>query len=88
MFLAETTAGVNILNGWLKNLGDYTLHSVLPALFLFVVGAAHEGKLQGCIVNSLHQVTAINPFQFTLTVNKSSETFKASRARAALPLPS
>ena len=40
MFLAETTAGVNILNGWLKNLGDYTLHSVLPALFLFVVGAA------------------------------------------------
>ena len=40
MVLAETTAGVNILNGWLKNLGDYTLHSVLPALFLFVVGAA------------------------------------------------
>ena len=40
MFLAETTAGINILNGWLKNLGDYTLHSVLPALFLFVVGAA------------------------------------------------
>lgn len=47
---------------------------------LFVVGAAHEGTLQGCIVNSLHQVTAINPFQFTLTVNKSSETFKAIEA--------
>ena len=47
---------------------------------LFVIGAAQEGKLQGCIVNSLHQVTATNPFKFTLTVNKSSETCKAIEA--------
>ena len=40
MFLAETAAGINILNGWLKNLGDYALHAVLPALILFVIGAA------------------------------------------------
>ncbi len=47
---------------------------------LFIVGAAAEGKFQGCIVNSLHQVTSSNPPKFTLTVNKSSETFKAIEA--------
>lgn len=47
---------------------------------LFVIGASQEGQLQGCIVNSLHQVTATNPFKFTLTVNKSNETCKAIEA--------
>ena len=47
---------------------------------LFIVGAAVEEKLQGCIVNSLHQVTSSNPPKFTLTVNKSSETYKAIEA--------
>ena len=47
---------------------------------LFIVGAAADGKFQGCIVNSLHQVTSSNPPKFTLTVNKSSETFKAIEA--------
>ena len=47
---------------------------------LFVIGAAQEGRLQGCIVNSLHQVTATNPFKFTLTMNKSNETCKTIEA--------
>ena len=47
---------------------------------LFLVGAAVDGKYQGCIVNSLHQVTSSNPYKFSLTVNKSNETFKAIEA--------
>ena len=47
---------------------------------LFIVGAAADGKFQGRIVNSLHQVTSSNPPKFTLTVNKSGETFKAIEA--------
>lgn len=44
---------------------------------LFLVGAAAGGRFQGCIVNSLHQVTSSSPYTFSLTVNKSNETFKA-----------
>ena len=44
------------------------------------MGAAAEGKFQGCIVKSLHQVTSTLPFKLTLTVNKSNETFKAIEA--------
>lgn len=47
---------------------------------LFLVGAAHGGKYQGCIVNSLHQVTSSNPYKFSLTMNKNNETFKAIEA--------
>lgn len=47
---------------------------------LFLVGAAGAEKPQGCIVNSLHQVTSSMPPKFTLTVNKSNETFKAIEA--------
>lgn len=47
---------------------------------LFLVGAAQGEKYQGCIVNSLHQITATNPYQFSLTINKSNETFKAIEA--------
>lgn len=47
---------------------------------LFLVGASVDGKYQGCIVNSLHQVTSSNPYKFSLTVNKSNETFKAIEA--------
>ena len=47
---------------------------------LFLVSAAGEGHGQGCIVNSLHQVTSSLPFKFSLTVNKSNETFKAIEA--------
>ena len=39
MILTEPVA-VDMLNGWLKNLGDFTFHSVLPALILFVIGVA------------------------------------------------
>lgn len=52
---------------------------------LFIVGAELDGKPQGCIVNSLHQVTSSMPFKFSLTVNKSNETFKAIEAKGALP---
>ena len=32
---------------------------------LFIVGAELDGKPQGCIVNSLHQVTSSMPFKFS-----------------------
>lgn len=47
---------------------------------LFVVAAASEGRLSGCIVNSLHQVSSSMPPKFSLTVNKRNETFKAIEA--------
>ncbi len=47
---------------------------------MFIVGASVEGKYQGCIVNSLHQATSSMPYKFTLTVNKSNETFRAIEA--------
>ncbi len=47
---------------------------------LFLVGAAYEGGMQGCVVNSLHQVTSSNPYKFSLTLNKSNETWKAVEA--------
>ena len=50
---------------------------------LFLITAAGESQPQGCVVNSLHQVTSSMPFKFSLTVNKSNETFKAIEARGA-----
>ena len=50
---------------------------------LFIVGAELDGKPQGCIVNSLHQVKSSMPFKFSLTVNKSNETFKAIEAKGS-----
>lgn len=47
---------------------------------MFIVAAAGEGKPQGCIVNSLHQVTSSVPYKFSLTVNKKNETYKAIEA--------
>ncbi len=47
---------------------------------LFLVGATQEGKYQGCIVNSLHQVTSSMPYKFSITLNKSNETYKAVEA--------
>lgn len=47
---------------------------------LFLVGAAVEGSFQGCIVNSLHQVTSSNPYKFSLTLNKSNQTYQAVEA--------
>ena len=46
----------------------------------FLVGAALDGRFQGCVVNSLHQVTSTNPIKFSLTLSKSNETFKAVEA--------
>ena len=51
MVLAKTAA-VDMFNGWLKNLGDFALHSVLPALILFVIGAAIIRAIMG-IVNKI-----------------------------------
>lgn len=50
---------------------------------VFLVSAPGEGQPQGCIVNSLHQVTSSLPFKFSLTVNKSNETYKAIQAAGA-----
>lgn len=50
---------------------------------LFLIGAAGESQPQGCVVNSLHQVTSSMPFKVSLTVNKSNETFKAIEAKGS-----
>jgi len=50
---------------------------------LFLVGAAGETQPQGCIVNSLHQVSSSWPPKFSLTVNKSNETAKAIQSTGA-----
>lgn len=47
---------------------------------LFLIGAAGAEKPEGCIVNSLHQVTSSMPPKFSITVNKSNETYKAIEA--------
>ena len=47
---------------------------------LFLVGSVLEGKYQGCVVNSLHQITSSNPAKFSLSLNKSNETYKAVEA--------
>ena len=44
---------------------------------LFLIGAPGEGKYQGCLVNSLHQITSSMPPRFSITLNKSNETWKA-----------
>ena len=50
---------------------------------LFLVGVAGESQPQGCIVNSLHQITSSIPCKFSLTVNKSNETYKAIEAKGS-----
>lgn len=50
---------------------------------LFLIGAAGAEKAEGCIVNSLHQITSSMPPKFSLTVNKSNETYKAIEASGA-----
>lgn len=50
---------------------------------LFLIGAAGTDKAQGCIVNSLHQVSSAMPPKFSLTVSKSNETYKAIEASGA-----
>lgn len=47
---------------------------------LFLVGSVLDGKYQGCVVNSLHQITSTNPAKFSLSLNKSNETYKAVEA--------
>lgn len=44
---------------------------------MFLATAQGENGPQGCVVNSLHQVTSSMPFKFSMTVNKSNETFRA-----------
>lgn len=50
---------------------------------VFLLSVAGETQPQGCIVNSLHQVTSGRPYKFSLTVNKSNETFKAIEAKGS-----
>ena len=47
---------------------------------LFLVGSVLYGKYQGCVVNSLYQITSTNPAKFSLSLNKSNETYKAVEA--------
>ena len=47
---------------------------------LCLLSAAADGRRQGCIVNSFHQVTSAFPPQFTVTVNRENETCKAVEA--------
>lgn len=50
---------------------------------LFLIGVAGESQNQGCVVNSLHQVTSSMPPKFSLTLNKSNETYKALQAKGS-----
>ena len=51
---------------------------------LFLVSAQAEGQQpQICVVNSLHQLTSSFPIKFSLTVNKSNETYKAIEAKGS-----
>lgn len=47
---------------------------------LFLISAAGAEKAEGCIVNSLHQITSSMPPKFSVTVSKSNETYKAIEA--------
>lgn len=47
---------------------------------LFLVSAEGASQPQGCITNSLHQVSSSWPPKFSLTLNKSNETYKAVHA--------
>ena len=47
---------------------------------LSLLSAANGDKHHGCIINSLHQVTASYPAKFTVTVNKDHETYQAIKA--------
>lgn len=44
---------------------------------LSLIGTVADGKRQGCIINSLHQISTGAPTQFSVTLNKSNETCKA-----------
>ncbi len=50
---------------------------------MFILSVAGEGQDQGCVINSLHQVTSSMPYKFSITVNKSNETFKAIEAKGS-----
>ena len=47
---------------------------------LCLLSAAADGKRQGCIINSFHQVTSSFPPKFTVAVNKDHETCRAVQA--------
>jgi len=47
---------------------------------LALLSAAADGRRNGCIVNSLHQVTSSFPPKFTVTLNQDHETCKAVQA--------
>ena len=51
---------------------------------LFLVGATQEGKYQGCIVNSLHQVTSSMPYKFLLHLIKAMRPIRQWREQAVL----
>ena len=48
------------------------------------MGSVLDGKYQGCVVNSLHQITSSNPAKFSLSLNKSNETYKGGGGRRQL----
>ena len=50
---------------------------------MFLLSAKGEDHAQGCVVNSLHQDTSSIPYKFSVTVNKSNQTFKAIEASGA-----
>lgn len=50
---------------------------------LFLIGAQGESQPQGCVVNSLHQVTSSAPIQFSMTMNKKNETYKAIQKKGS-----
>jgi flavin reductase (DIM6/NTAB) family NADH-FMN oxidoreductase RutF/rubredoxin len=44
---------------------------------LALLGVSADGRRQGCIINSLHQVTSSYPPRFTVTLSRDHETARA-----------
>ena len=49
MLLAQTKTWVDIANGWLEKLGNFALHTLLPALLIFVIGVVLIRAVKGIV---------------------------------------
>lgn len=48
---------------------------------MFIAAVENDGKLNGCLINSLAQVTSGLAPRFTITLNKKNETYHAMHAK-------
>lgn len=53
---------------------------------MFIAAVENNGKMNGCLINSLAQVTSGLAPRFTITLNKKNETYKAMRAKGSVAI--